>query len=269
MAKSLVQEFLNVVKLSKLEGAPELVVDSILSHFGYDDCDLNEGVERMYTMGKIKHSFRSVLNKGEDMPAILDWFKGSIGLTDEAIEAEVAKIAAYATSMLEQGKKYAAMGHKVCSKTYFELAAENGNEEAKGILADMAYAKMMCGQAAKYLGMGHEVCGRTYLELAAAKGCPCAAEKLADLTYAQSMMQMADKYLGMGHGNCGKTYVELAAAKGLVRAQQKLADMAYAKMMLQQGEKYAAMGHKICSKTYFELAAAKGCPCAKAKLAAL
>ena len=269
MAESLVKEFLNVVKLSKIEGAPELVLDSILNHFGYDDCDLNEGVERLYTMGKIKHTFRSVLNKGEDMPAILDWFKGSLGLTDEAIAEETGKIAAYAADMLELGKKYAGMGHCISSQTYFELAAENGNEEAKGILADRAYAKKMCELADRYLGMGHCISGKTYLELAAAKGCPKAAAKLADMAYAKKMCELADRYLGMGHVISGKTYLELAAAKGCPKAAAKLADFNYAAKMVELGDRYAAMGHKIAPKTYYELAAAKGCPKAAAKLAAL
>lgn len=271
MAKSLVKEFLDVVKLSesKLEGKNELVLDSILTHFGYDDCDLKDGVERLYTHGKIKHTFRSTLNKCEDMPAVLDWFKGAIGLTDEEIDAEKAKVAAYGTTMLDQYKKYAAMGHKICSKTYLDLAAKAGNAEAQAILADRAYAKTQVQQADKYLAMGHVFCGRKYLELATAKGCPVAAAKLADLDYAENMMKMAKKFLGMGHKISGKKYLELAAAKGYVKAEQKLADMAYVQNMMKMADKFLGMGHKISGKKYVELAAAKGCPCAKAKLATL
>jgi len=202
---SLVKEFLNVEKLSKIDGAAELVLDSILSHFGYDDCDLDMGVERLYTMGKIKHSFRSTLNKGEDMPAILDWFKGQLGIDDAAIDAEKAKIVAYGEAMVGQAKKFLGMGHQICGKKYVDLAAAAGNAEAQGILADMAYAKAMMEMAEKSFAAGHKISGKKYVELAAAKGCPCAKAKLADIVYAESMMQMAEKFLGMGHKVCGKS----------------------------------------------------------------
>ena len=101
MMADFVKDFMNVVKLSKCEGAPELVLDAILSHFGYDDCDLKEGVERLYTAGKIKHTFRSVLNKGEDMPAIINWFKGVLGLSEEQ-----AADATYASSMCDLAEEF-------------------------------------------------------------------------------------------------------------------------------------------------------------------
>ena len=267
--ESLVKEYLKIEKLSKVDGAAELVLDAILTHFGYDDCDLKEGVEKLYTMGKIKHSFRSVLNKGEDMPAILGWFKEKTGLTDEAIAAEVAKVAAYAASMLGLGKEYAAMGHSISSKKYFELAAGAGSEEAKGILANIAYAKSMTQQADQALAQGFDVSGQKYLELAAAKGCPVAAAKLKDLVYAKSMFAQALESLAKGHCVSGAKYLELAANKGLVKAQKKQADIAYAKSMMQLAKEYLGMGHKISGKKYVELAAAKGCPCAKELLATL
>lgn len=271
MAKSLVKEFLNVVKLSesKIEGKGELVLDSILTHFGYDDCDLKDGVERLYTQGKIKHSFRSILNKGEDMPAILSWFKANLGITDEEIAAETAKIAAYGEAMMGMAKKALEAGHMVSGKKYVDLAAEAGNAEAKAFLADMAYAKAMLGLADKFLGMGHKVAGKKYVELAAAKGCPCAKAKLADLVYAESMMGMAKKALEAGHMVSGKKYLELAAAKGCPCAQAKLADIAYAESMMGMAKKALEAGHMVSGKKYVELAAAKGCPCAKAKLATL
>jgi len=271
MAVSLVKEFLNVVKISesKIEGKGELVLDSILSYFGYDDCDLKDGVERLYTNGKIKHSFRSTLNKGEDLPAILDWFKATIGISDEEISAETAKIASYGAAMIDLGKKALAAGHNVSGKKYVDLAAEAGNAEAQAILADMAYAKAMMEMAEKSFAAGHKVSGKKYVELAAAKGCPCAKAKLADIVYAEGMMAMAEKFLGMGHKVCGVKYLELAAAKGCPCAKAKLADIAYAKAMMEMAEKSLAAGHKVSGKKYVELAAAKGCPCAKAKLATL
>ena len=183
MAKSLVKEFLNVVKLSesKIEGKGELVLDSILTHFGYDDCDLKDGVERLYTQGKIKHSFRSILNKGEDMPAILSWFKANLGITDEEIAAETTKIAAYGEAMMGMAKKALEAGHMVSGKKYLELAAAKGCPCAQAKLADIAYAESMMGMAKKALEAGHMVSGKKYVELAAAKGCPCAKAKLATL----------------------------------------------------------------------------------------
>ena len=216
----LVKEFTKVVKMSKIEGAPELVLDAILTHFGYDDCDLKEGVEKLYTMGKIKHSFRSTLNAGEDMPAILDWFKGVLGISDE----DAAK-AVNVANLVMLGKKFAAMGHSVSSTKYFELAAAEGDAEAQAKLADIQYVKNMSAMADKFLGMGHKISGKKYLELAASKGCPKAAQRLADFVYAQNMMAMADKFLGMGHKISGKKYVELAAAKGCPCAKAKLATL--------------------------------------------
>ena len=271
MAVSLVKEFLNVVKLSesKIEGKGELVLDSILSHFGYDDCDLKQGVERLYTMGKIKHSFRSTLNAGQDMPAILDWFKANLGISDEEIAAETAKIAAYGASMMEMAKKSLAAGHNVSGKKYVDLAAGAGNAEAQALLADMAYANSMMEMAEKSLAAGHKVSGKKYVELAAAKGCPCAKAKLAEIVYAESMMEMAEKSFAAGHKVSGKKYVELAAAKGCPCAKAKLADIIYVESMMEMAEKSLAAGHKVSGKKYVELAAAKGCPCAKAKLATL
>ena len=225
MAVSLVKEFLNVVKLSesKIEGKGELVLDAILTHFGYDDCGLKEGVERLYTMGKIKHTFRSTLNAGENMPAILDWFKGNLGISDEEIAAETAKIAQYGASMMEMAKKSFAAGHSISGKTYVDLAAGAGNAEAQALLADMAYANSMMEMAEKSFAAGHRISGKTYVELAAAKGCPKAKAKLADIIYVESMMQMAEKSFAAGHCISGKTYLELAAEKGCPCAKAKLA----------------------------------------------
>jgi len=271
MAVSLVKEFLNVVKLSqsKIEGKGELVLDSILSHFGYDDCGLKEGVERLYTMGKIQHTFRKTLNACEDMPAILDWFKGTLGISDEEISAETAKISQYGENMMMMAKKSFAAGHNISGRTYVDLAADAGNAEAKAYLADITYAKNMMMMAEKSFAAGHCISGKTYVELAAAKGCPKAKAKLADITYIENMMMMAEKSFAAGHRISGKTYVELAAAKGCPKAKAKLADIVYVENMMMMAEKSFAAGHCISGKTYLELAAAKGCPEAKAKLAAL
>ena len=216
----LVKDYLNVVKLSKCEGAAELVLDAILSHFGYDDCDLKDGVERLYTMGKIKHTFRSVLNKGEDMPAIIDWFKGVLGLSAE----EVAD-ANYASSMCDLAEEFLAKGHDVCGQKYLELAAAKGCPCAADALKDLIYAKSMFALAQESMVKGHKVSGAKYLELAADKGLVKAQKLQANIAYAKSMMMMAEKFLGMGHKICGKKYVELAAAAGCPKAAALLATL--------------------------------------------
>lgn len=268
--EALVQKYLNVVELAKDPTNAEVVVDGVLTHFGLDYYGVKLGAERLYTMGIADHKFRSVMSKAEDLGAICDWFKNKLGLTDEDIAAVVAQKEKYAAGMLMLGKKFAGMGHKVCSKKYFELAAASGCEEAAAILKAekdaKIYAESMVMLGEKFLGMGHKVCAKKYFELAAAAGCPKAAAKLADLIYVEGMMAMADKFLGMGHAVCGKKYLELAAAKGCPKAAARLADFNYAAAMFMMGEKFEAMGHKISSRKYFELAAAKGCPKAAAKL---
>ena len=216
----LVKDYLNVVKLSKCEGAAELVLDAILSHFGYDDCDLKDGVERLYTMGKIKHTFRSVLNKGEDMPAIIDWFKGVLGLSAE----EVAD-ANYAASMCDLAEEFLAKGHDVCGQKYLELAAAKGCPCAADALKDLVYAKTMLECAKDSMMKGHKVSGAKYLELAANKGLVKAQTLQADIAYANSMMGLAKESLAKGHKVSGKKYVELAAAKGCPCAKALLATL--------------------------------------------
>lgn len=218
--ESLVKDYVNVAKLSKVEGAPELVLDAILSHFGYDDCDLKEGVERLYTMGKIKHGFRSVLNKGEDMPAILDWFKGCLGIPEEAL-ADIN----YAISMADLAKEFLAKGHDVCGQKYLELAAAKGCPDSAAALKDLVYAKTMFAQALESFAKGHCVSGAKYLELAADKGLVKAQNKQADISYAKCMMTLAKESLAKGHKVSGKKYVELAAAKGCPCAQELLATL--------------------------------------------
>ena len=86
----------------------------------------------------------------------------------------------YAEDMYKLGEQYLGMGHKICSKTYFELAAAKGCPKAAAKLKDMEYAEDMYKLGEQYLGMGHKICSKTYFELAAAKGCPEAAAKLAE-----------------------------------------------------------------------------------------
>lgn len=271
--EALVQKYLNVAELAKDASNAEVVVDGVLTHFGLDYYGVKLGAERLYTMGIADHKFRSVLSKAEDLGAICDWFKNKLGLSDEDIAAVVEKNAKYAAGMLMLGKQYAEMGHKICSKKYFELAAASGCAEAAEILGAeekaKAYARSMVMLGEQYAEMGHKICSKKYFELAAAKGCPKAAAKLAEIAdaeYAEQMLLQGKKSLAMGHAVSGKKYLELAAGKGNAEAAAKLADMKYAAAMLALGEQYAAMGHKICSKKYFELAAAKGCPKAAAKL---
>ena len=81
--------------------------------------------------------------------------------------------------MYKLGEHYLGMGHCICGKTYFELAAAKvaeGCREAE----DMEYAEDMYKLGEQYLAMGHKICSKTYFELAAAKGCPKAAAKLAE-----------------------------------------------------------------------------------------
>lgn len=268
--EALVQKYLNVAELAKDPTNAEVVVDGILTHFGLDYYGVKLGAERLYTMGIADHKFRSVLCKAEDLPAICDWFKNKLGLSEEDIAAVVEKKAKYAAGMLMLGKQYAEMGHKVCSKKYFELAAASGCAEAADILGAeekaKAYARSMVMLGEQYAEMGHKICSKKYFELAAAAGCPKAAAKLEDIAYAEAMMMMAKQALANGHAVSGTKYLELAAGKGDAEAAAKLADIKYASSMLMLGEQYAAMGHKICSKKYFELAAAAGCPKAAAKL---
>lgn len=253
------EKYLQIAKLAKDPANAEVVIDGILTFFGLDYFDLDLGVEYLYTTKVIDYKFRSVLHKAEDMDAIMAWFKEKTGVTDEEIAA--------AAGCLMLAKQYLGMGHCISGKTYLELAAAKGSEEAIAQLKDMEYAQDMYDLGEHYLAMGHCICSKTYFELAAAKGCPKAAAKLKDMEYAEDMYKLGEHYLGMGHCICGKTYFELAAAKGCPKAAAKLKDIEYAEDMYKLGEQYLAMGHKICSKTYFELAAAKGCPKAAAKLA--
>lgn len=82
--------------------------------------------------------------------------------------------------MYKLGEHYLGMGHCICGKTYFELAAAKGCPKAAAKLKDIEYAEDMYKLGEQYLAMGHKICSKTYFELAAAKGCPKAAAKLAE-----------------------------------------------------------------------------------------
>ena len=177
---TLVEEYRNIAKLAQDKENAEVVIDAILTHFDVDYDDMDLGIEWLYTTGVIDYKFRSVLYKGEDLDAIVAWFKAKVGVTDEEIAAAEAKEKQYIDGCLLLAKQYLGMGHVVCGTTYLELAAAKGSAEAAAQLKDMVYAKNQCMLGEHYLAMGHKVCAKTYFELAAAKGCPKAAAKLAE-----------------------------------------------------------------------------------------
>lgn len=159
----------------------ELVIDAILTHFNLDFFDMDLGIERLYTLNIIDHKFRSVLHKGEDLPAIVAWLKAKLGVTDEEIAAAEAKEKQYIDGCLLLAKEYLGMGHEISGTTYLELAAAKGSAEAAAQLKDIQYAKNQYMLGEEYLAMGHKISAKTYFELAAAKGCPKAAAKLAEM----------------------------------------------------------------------------------------
>ena len=174
------EKYLQIAKLAKDPANAEVVIDGILTFFGLDYFDLDLGVEYLYTTKVIDYKFRSVLHKAEDMDAIMAWFKEKAGVTDEEIAAAEAKEIEYAEVRYKLAYHYLGMGHCICGKTYFELAAAKGCPKAAAKLKDMEYAEDMYKLGEHYLGMGHKICSKTYFELAAAKGCPKAAAKLAE-----------------------------------------------------------------------------------------
>lgn len=177
---ALVEKYLKMAALAEDPANIEVVVDAILGHFNVDYIDMDLGIEWLYTTGVIDYKMRKVFFTGEDMEAILAWFKEKTGVTDEEIAAAKAKEAKYVEGCLMLAKQYLGMGHVISGTTYLELAAAKGSEEAKAQLKDMQYAKNMCMLGEQYLAMGHKICSKTYFELAAAKGCPKAAAKLAE-----------------------------------------------------------------------------------------
>ncbi|WP_299449217.1 hypothetical protein [uncultured Phascolarctobacterium sp.] len=177
---TLVEEYRKIASLAKDPANAEVVIDAILTHFDVEYVDMDLGIEWLYTTNVIDHKFRSVLYKGEDMDAIVAWFKAKIGVTDEEIAAAEAKEKQYVEGCMKLAEQYLGMGHVICGTTYLELAAAKGSEEAAAKLKDMQYARNMYMLGEQYLAMGHKICSKTYFELAAAKGCPKAAAKLAE-----------------------------------------------------------------------------------------
>ena len=144
------EKYLQIAKLAKDPANAEVVIDGILTFFGLDyftlvvyRFDLDLGVEYLYTTKVIDYKFRSVLHKAEDMDAIMAWFKEKTGVTDEEIAAAEAKEKEYVTGCLMLAKQYLGMGHCISGKTYLELAAAKGSEEAIAQLKDMEYAQDM------------------------------------------------------------------------------------------------------------------------------
>ena len=88
---TLVEEYRNIAKLAQDKENAEVVIDAILTHFDVDYDDMDLGIEWLYTTGVIDYKFRSVLYKGEDLDAIVAWFKAKVGVTDEEIAAAEAK----------------------------------------------------------------------------------------------------------------------------------------------------------------------------------
>ena len=80
----------NFVRFTKQKKS-EVVIDAILTHFDVDYDDMDLGIEWLYTTGVIDYKFRSVLYKGEDLDAIVAWFKAKAGVTDEEIAAAEVK----------------------------------------------------------------------------------------------------------------------------------------------------------------------------------
>ena len=177
---ALVVEYRNIAKLAQDKDNAEVVIDAILTHFDVDYDDMDLGIEWLYTTGVIDYKFRSVLYKGEDLDAIVAWFKAKAGVTDEEIAAAEAKEKQYIAGCLLMAEKDLGLGHVVSGTTYLELAAAKGSAEAAAKLKDLQYAKNQCMLGEQYLAMGHKICAKTYFELAAAKGCPKAAAKLAE-----------------------------------------------------------------------------------------
>ena len=124
------EKYLQIAKLAKDPANAEVVIDGILTFFGLDYFDLDLGVEYLYTTKVIDYKFRSVLHKAEDMDAIMAWFKEKAGVTDEEIAAAEAKEKEYVAGCLMLAKQYLGMGHFISGKTYLELAAAKGSEEA-------------------------------------------------------------------------------------------------------------------------------------------
>ena len=139
------EKYLQIAKLAKDPANAEVVIDGILTFFGLDYFDLDLGVEYLYTTKVIDYKFRSVLHKAEDMDAIMAWFKEKAGVTDEEIAAAEAKEKEYVAGCLMLAKQYLGMGHCISGKTYLELAAAKGSEEAIAQLKDMEYAEDMIG----------------------------------------------------------------------------------------------------------------------------
>ena len=135
------EKYLQIAKLANDPANAEVVIDGILTFFGLDYFDLDLGVEYLYTTKVIDHKFRSVLHKAEDMDAIMAWFKEKAGVTDEEIAAAEAKEKEYVAGCLMLAKQYLGMGHCISGKTYLELAAAKGSEEAIAQLKDMEYAQ--------------------------------------------------------------------------------------------------------------------------------
>ena len=135
------EKYLQIAKLAKDPANAEVVIDGILTFFGLDYFDLDLGVEYLYTTKVIDYKFRSVLHKAEDMDAIMAWFKEKAGVTDEEIAAAEAKEKEYVAGCLMLAKQYLGMGHCISGKTYLELAAAKGSEEAIAKLKDMEYAQ--------------------------------------------------------------------------------------------------------------------------------
>ena len=177
---TLVEEYRNIAKLAQDKENAEVIIDAILAHFDVDYDDMDLGIEWLYTTGVIDYKFRSVLYKGEDLEAIVAWFKGKAGITDEEIAAAEAKEKQYIEGCLLMAKKDLGLGHVVSGTTYLELAAAKGSAEAAAQLKDIQYARNQYMLGEQYLAMGHKISAKTYFELAAAKGCPKAAAKLAE-----------------------------------------------------------------------------------------
>ncbi|MGM9520046.1 MAG: hypothetical protein ACI3WS_05160 [Phascolarctobacterium sp.] len=177
---ALVEEYRNIAKLAQDKENAEVVIDAILTHFDVDYDDMDLGIEWLYTTGVIDYKFRSVLYKGEDLDAIVAWFKAKVGVTDEEIAAAEAKEKQYIDGCLLMAEKDLSLGHVVSGTTYLELASAKGSVEAAAKLKDMQYARNQYMLGEQYLAMGHKISAKTYFELAAAKGCPKAAAKLAE-----------------------------------------------------------------------------------------
>ena len=177
---TLVEEYRNIAKLAQDKENAEVVIDAILTHFDVDYDDMDLGIEWLYTTGVIDYKFRSVLYKGEDLDAIVAWFKAKVGVTDEEIAAAEVKEKQYIEGCLLMAKKDLEAGHVVSGTTYLELAAAKGSAEAAAQLKDIQYARNQYMLGEQYLAMGHKISAKTYFELAAAKGCPKAAAKLAE-----------------------------------------------------------------------------------------